>query len=101
MGDFSRELCGGTHATRSGQLGVITLVGESSIGSGVRRVEALVGMDAYRYLARENLLVHQIASLLNGRPDEMPDIRECPMAHFNVASDAGEQVFAPGDEVTV
>ncbi len=73
VGDFSRELCGGTHATRSGQLGVITLVGESSIGSGVRRVEALVGMDAYRYLARENLLVHQIASLLNGRPDEMPE----------------------------
>jgi alanyl-tRNA synthetase len=73
VGDFSRELCGGTHATRSGQLGVITLVGESSIGSGVRRVEALVGMDAYGYLARENLLVHQIASLLNGRPDEMPE----------------------------
>ena len=47
VGDWARELCGGTHAQRSGQLGVVKLLGESSIGSGVRRVEALVGVDAY------------------------------------------------------
>ena len=53
VGDWARELCGGTHAQRSGQLGVVKLLGESSIGAGVRRVEALVGMDAYDFLARE------------------------------------------------
>jgi alanyl-tRNA synthetase len=61
VGDWARELCGGTHAGRSGQLGVIKLLGEASIGSGVRRVEALVGGDAYRFLAREHVLVAQLS----------------------------------------
>ncbi|MBA2443950.1 MAG: alanine--tRNA ligase, partial [Nocardioidaceae bacterium] len=47
VGDWARELCGGTHVERSGQLGVVTLLGEASIGAGVRRVEALVGVEAY------------------------------------------------------
>ena len=58
VGDWARELCGGTHAHRTGQLGVVKLLGESSIGAGVRRIEALVGIDAYRFLAREHTLVH-------------------------------------------
>src|SRR5690606_31874763 len=57
VGDWAHELCGGTHAHRSGQLGVVSFISEGSIGSGVRRVEALVGSDAYQYLAREHLLV--------------------------------------------
>jgi alanyl-tRNA synthetase len=73
VGDWARELCGGTHAGRSGQLGVIKLLGESSIGSGVRRVEALVGGDAYRFLAREHLLVAQLSEALKARPEELPD----------------------------
>ncbi|HET6625738.1 MAG TPA: alanine--tRNA ligase [Nocardioidaceae bacterium] len=73
VGDWARELCGGTHAGRSGQLGVIKLLGESSIGSGVRRVEALVGGDAYRFLAREHVLVAQLSEALKVRPDELPE----------------------------
>jgi alanyl-tRNA synthetase len=73
VGDWARELCGGTHAGRSGQLGVIKLLGESSIGSGVRRVEALVGSDAYSYLAREHVLVAQLSEALKVRPEELPE----------------------------
>ncbi|MDX6285398.1 MAG: alanyl-tRNA synthetase [Frankiales bacterium] len=73
VGDYSRELCGGTHAARSGQLGVITLLGEASIGSGLRRVEALVGADAYRFLAREHVIVSRVAEMLKTAPDQLPD----------------------------
>jgi alanyl-tRNA synthetase len=73
VGDWARELCGGTHAKRSGQLGVVKLLGESSIGSGVRRVEALVGGDAYRFLAREHVLVAQLSEALKARPEELPE----------------------------
>jgi alanyl-tRNA synthetase len=73
VGDWARELCGGTHAGRSGQLGVIKLLGESSIGSGVRRVEALVGADAYQFLAREHVLVAQLTHALKVRPEELPE----------------------------
>ncbi|HET8615971.1 MAG TPA: alanine--tRNA ligase [Actinomycetales bacterium] len=73
VGDWARELCGGTHAQRSGQLGIVSLLGESSIGSGVRRVEALVGADAYSYLAREAALVGQLTEVLKVRPEELPD----------------------------
>jgi alanyl-tRNA synthetase len=73
VGDWARELCGGTHAGSSGKLGVIKLLGESSIGSGVRRVEALVGADAYRFLAREHVLVAQLSEALKARPEELPE----------------------------
>ncbi len=73
VGDWARELCGGTHAGRSGQLGVIKLLGEASIGSGVRRVEALVGSDAYQFLAREHTLVAQLSETLKARPEELPE----------------------------
>jgi alanyl-tRNA synthetase len=73
VGDWARELCGGTHAHHSGQLGVVKLLGESSIGSGVRRVEALVGGDAYRFLAREHVLVAQLSEALKVRPEELPE----------------------------
>ncbi len=73
VGDWARELCGGTHTGRSAQLGLVKLLGESSIGSGVRRVEALVGSDAYRFLAREHVLVAQLSEALKARPEELPD----------------------------
>ncbi len=73
VGDYSRELCGGTHVARSGQLGLIKILGEASIGSGVRRVEALVGMDAFRFLARESVLVSQLSEQLKARREELPE----------------------------
>ena len=73
VGDYARELCGGTHAARSGQLGMVTLLSENSIGSGVRRVEGLVGLDAYSYLATERLLLAQLASTFKVPSAEVPD----------------------------
>jgi alanyl-tRNA synthetase len=73
VGDYSRELCGGTHVARSGNLGLVKILGESSIGSGVRRVEALVGIDAFKFLARESVLVSQLSEQLKARPEELPE----------------------------
>ena len=74
VGDWARELCGGTHVLRSGQLGVIKLLNESSIGAGVRRVEALVGVDAYKFLAREHILLNSLTDLIKGaRTEELPE----------------------------
>src|ERR1700678_2931640 len=73
VGEYSRELCGGTHVARSGNLGLVKILGESSIGSGVRRVEALVGIDAFRFLARESLLVSQLSEQLKTRREELPE----------------------------
>jgi alanyl-tRNA synthetase len=73
VGDWARELCGGTHVHRSGQLGVVKLLSESSIGAGVRRVEALVGADAYQFLAREHVLLNSLTQIVKGaRVEELP-----------------------------
>jgi alanyl-tRNA synthetase len=74
VGDWAKELCGGTHASRSSQLGVVKLLGESSIGSGVRRVEALVGVDAYRFFAREHLILNSVNETLKvTKVEELPE----------------------------
>ena len=74
VGDWARELCGGTHVSRSGQLGVVKLLNESSIGAGVRRVEALVGVDAYKFLAREHILLNSLTEIIKGaRVEELPE----------------------------
>ena len=72
IGDgWSRELCGGTHAKSTGKIGMVTILSESSIGSGVRRIDALCGEAAYEYGAREHTLVAQLADMVNARPDEL------------------------------
>ena len=74
IGDgWSLELCAGTHVKRSGELGLVTLLSESAIGSGVRRVDALVGAGAYGYQAKERALVSQLSGLLGARPDELSE----------------------------
>jgi len=74
VGEWAKELCGGTHVSRSGQLGVIKLLSESSIGAGVRRVEALVGVDAFSFLAREHVILNSLTELIKGsRVEELPE----------------------------
>jgi len=73
VGDYARELCGGTHAARSSQLGLVKLLSEGSIGAGVRRVEGLVGLDAYSFLAREHVLLAQLAADFKVPAEQVPD----------------------------
>ncbi|HRV69103.1 MAG TPA: alanine--tRNA ligase [Marmoricola sp.] len=70
-GPWSRELCGGTHVKRSSQIGTVVLTSESSVGSGNRRVEALVGIEGFGYLAKERDLVSQLTSTLKVQPDQL------------------------------
>ncbi len=72
-GPWSRELCGGTHVEHSSQVGAITLVGESSVGAGVRRVEAFVGLEAMRYLATERALLNAVSEALKVPAPEAPE----------------------------
>ena len=70
-GPWSRELCGGTHVARSAQIGLVSVTGESSVGSGSRRIEALVGMDALTSLQNERNLVRRLASQLKVSTGEL------------------------------
>ncbi len=63
-GPWSRELCGGTHVSHSSQIGTLVVTGESSVGSGNRRIEAFTGLEGFRYLARERDIVGQLTDLL-------------------------------------
>ena len=74
IGDgFDKELCGGTHVPATGHIGRIAILGEGSIGSGVRRIDALVGNGAYSFQAKEHALVSQLSTMVGGRSEELPD----------------------------
>ena len=72
-GPWSRELCGGTHVSHSSQVGLVSFIGESSVGSGSRRLEALVGIEAFRALASERALVARIGEVLKSPKAEIED----------------------------
>ncbi|GAB3944077.1 alanine--tRNA ligase [Corynebacterium tapiri] len=72
-GPFSMELCGGTHVSSSAQIGPVAVLGESSVGSGARRIEAYSGLDAFRFYSKEAALVSGVASSLKAKSDEIPD----------------------------
>ncbi|MGV9791516.1 alanine--tRNA ligase [Streptomyces sp. NPDC003435] len=72
-GAWSRELCGGTHVRHASQIGVIALTSESSVGSGMRRLEAAVGVEGFGYLARERDLAARVAEQLQAPRAELPD----------------------------
>ncbi len=74
IGDYSRELCGGTHVPHTGNVAVVRILGEGSIGSGMRRVEAVVGPEAIRQVnAERHLLKRVVAALGGGDPEGAPD----------------------------
>ncbi|MHB1171674.1 MAG: alanine--tRNA ligase [Lacisediminihabitans sp.] len=72
-GPWSRELCAGTHVARSSEIGLISLVSESSIGSTNRRIESLVGIEAFRELTTERAIVSQLTSRLKTPREQLPD----------------------------
>jgi alanyl-tRNA synthetase len=73
VGEYSKELCGGTHVPHTSQIGVIVLTGEGSVGAHLRRVEALVGSEGISYLARRAAELQRAAELLKASPDEVAD----------------------------
>ena len=90
-GPFSMELCGGTHVGHSSQVGPVTLLGESSVASGVRRVEAYVGLDSYKHLAKERALLAGLASSLKVPTDQVPGRVEQLVERLKVAERALEE----------
>jgi alanyl-tRNA synthetase len=72
IGDFSTELCGGTHLETTGQIGLFKVVNEGAVASGVRRIEAVTGEDALRHVGREEAALRESAGLLKIPPLELP-----------------------------
>jgi alanyl-tRNA synthetase len=70
VGDFSLELCGGTHVGRGTEVGLFTVLSEGSIASNLRRIEALTGPEAFTHLSRERLVAEQVAELVNAPTDQ-------------------------------
>ncbi|QCU77914.1 alanine--tRNA ligase [Citricoccus sp. SGAir0253] len=81
-GAWSRELCGGTHVGATAEIGTLALLGEQSVGSGNRRVEALVGLDAFRHLATERTLVNELTSMLKVPAEQVRDRIEGTLARL-------------------
>jgi alanyl-tRNA synthetase len=71
VSDFSIELCGGTHASRTGDIGLLKIVNETGVAAGVRRIEALTGEEAYRFIKEEERELLEIASALKSVPGEL------------------------------
>ncbi|MFV2198117.1 alanine--tRNA ligase [Nocardiopsis sp. LOL_012] len=94
MSDYSVELCGGTHVGSTGRLGIVKLLGESSVGSGVRRVEAAVGVDAFRRLSKESALVGQLSEQLKTPREELPERVETMVARLKAAEKEIEKLRA-------
>ena len=73
MGDFSTELCGGTHVQRAGDIGLFKIVSESGVASGVRRIEALTGAAAIDYIEQSDGLLKELAGLMRGSREDIRD----------------------------
>ncbi|HEU4617537.1 MAG TPA: alanine--tRNA ligase [Gammaproteobacteria bacterium] len=73
LGDFSTELCGGTHVSRAGDIGLFKIVSEGGVAAGVRRIEAVTGPGAYEWVASSDKLLKSVAGLVRGGRDEIVD----------------------------
>jgi len=73
VGDFSKELCGGTHTGRSGDIGIFKILSEGGVAAGIRRIEAVTGNAAYKYLLTVEDYLSEAAGLLKTRPDSLVD----------------------------
>ena len=72
LGDFSKELCGGTHTDLTGNIGLFRIIDESSVASGVRRIEAVTGSAALAYSQKNSKILQDTANLLRENPDAVP-----------------------------
>lgn len=90
--DFDKELCGGTHVPSTGHIGRIAVLGEGSIGSGIRRIDALVADSAYEFQAKEHALVSQLSTMLGGRADELPSRVESLMTRLRESEKELEKI---------
>ena len=72
-GPFSIELCGGTHVSNTAEIGPVSVLGESSVGSGARRIEAYSGLDAFRYYSKETALVEGVSRELKVQTEDLPE----------------------------
>ena len=103
-GPWSRELCGGTHVANTAQIGVLNLLSESSIGSGVRRVEALVAQDAFERFAAERALVAALSDSLRVQPEQLAErvdklLAQLKAAEKQIAALQAEKLLARSDEL--
>jgi len=73
MGGFSTELCGGTHATRTGDIGLMKIISEAGIASGVRRIEAVTGESALEYIENNELRLQTVSALIKAKPDNVEE----------------------------
>ncbi|MBC2681635.1 alanine--tRNA ligase [Corynebacterium sp. 4HC-13] len=91
-GPFSLELCGGIHVEHSSQIGPIAVLGESSVGSGIRRIEAYTGMDSFTHLSKDKALVADLATSLKTPSEEIPERIEVLTAKLKVAEKQLQQL---------
>jgi len=77
IGDFSMELCGGTHVERAGDIGLFKIIGESGVAAGVRRIEAVTGQAAYEWVVRTDQVLRDVAAMLRGSREDVDEkVRE-------------------------
>jgi alanyl-tRNA synthetase len=111
FGDFSVELCGGTHATRAGDIGLLRIVSEAGIASGVRRIEAVTGQGALDRVEQQQAQLNDAASILKSGPMEVADRlqqlmqrvrqleKDLDVARAKMASSAGQDLAAEASEI--